>query len=295
MQHAMLKDAMSGGELYDKAYNAYTLHTPTTAQAIQHFFENSAIFSKTSSTGYQKWDPNTQTMQEYLPPHTKNISFVDVPIVDNQDVTETTLSALLNKNDHIKIESYNSHYPPNIYLPQADHSNKNKVIEIDCTSQWSIKLHVNGNKQIISHNTKVYYISNGDSWEPSSELTFIQKPVKQGVPVVTLVGFYDPQNQLKSYIYPALEGSYGMVYNNDTIDTTKPYLAVTLRNGEVKQYQLDQHRFISQLMNKFHINIERRLEPVKAELYVKGQRVSSQHIELTDQPLPTTINGIIQS
>lgn len=48
-------------------------------------------------------------------------------------------------------------------------------------------------------------------------------------------------------------------------------------------------------MNKFHINIERRLEPVKAELYVKGQRVSSQHIELTDQPLPTTINGIIQS
>lgn len=71
MQHAMLKDAMSGGELYDKAYNAYTLHTPTTAQAIQHFFENSAIFSKTSSTGYQKWDPNTQTMQEYLPPHTK--------------------------------------------------------------------------------------------------------------------------------------------------------------------------------------------------------------------------------
>lgn len=86
-----------------------------------------------------------------------------------------------------------------------------------------------------------------------------------------------------------------MVYNNDTIDTTKPYLAVTLRNGEVKQYQLDQHRFISQLMNKFHINIERRLEPVKAELYVKGQRVSSQHIELTDQPLPTTINGIIQS
>ncbi|MEY1389156.1 M66 family metalloprotease [Providencia stuartii] len=295
MQHAMLKDAMSGGELYDKAYNAYTLHTPTTAQAIQHFFENSAIFSKTSSTGYQKWDPNTQTMQEYLPPHAKNISFVDVPIVDNQDVTETTLSALLNKNDHIKIESYNSHYPPNIYLPQADHSNKNKVIEIDCTSQWSIKLHVNGNKQIISHNTKVYYISNGDSWEPSSELTFIQKPVKQGVPVVTLVGFYDPQNQLKSYIYPALEGSYGMVYNNDTIDTTKPYLAVTLRNGEVKQYQLDQHRFISQLMNKFHINIERRLEPVKAELYVKGQRVSSQHIELTDQPLPTTINGIIQS
>ncbi len=39
-----------------------------------------------------------------------------------------------------------------------------------------------------------------------------RKPRLFGVPVVTLVGYYDPDERMPSYIYPALHGAYGFCY-----------------------------------------------------------------------------------
>ncbi|WER20691.1 M66 family metalloprotease [Providencia stuartii] len=294
MQHSMAKDAMSGGEIYDVDYNAYTLHTPASSEAIQQYFENNAVFSKESSTGYKKWNSDTQTMEDFLLPHSLKNIFIEAKIQNGHDVTETQLIDLLNVNDHIKINSYNAHYPPNVYIPKADVTNINKVIEIDCTSQLSIALHVNDQVETIKENTKIYYISNGNTWETHSEYTYSKTPYKQGVPVVTLVGFYDTNNQLKSYIYPALEGSYGMVYDTHTINKTKPYIAVTLADGTKKKYQLDEKQTNKDLMNKFHINIERDLNPIKAELFIDDQLISSRDIALSNLSLNTMVNGIIQ-
>ena len=39
-----------------------------------------------------------------------------------------------------------------------------------------------------------------------------RKPLSQGIPVTTLLGYYDPEQKLKSYIYPALHSAYGNIF-----------------------------------------------------------------------------------
>ena len=69
------------------------------------------------------------------------------------------------------------------------------------------------------------------------------KPIAFGVPVVTIVGYYDPKQELTSYLYPALFGSYGYVYATDTeyIVPGNYVLRVYTKNGNF-DYLLEQTR-----------------------------------------------------
>ncbi|WP_439653156.1 TagA domain-containing protein [Providencia manganoxydans] len=157
-----------------------------------------------------------------------------------------------------------------------------------------MKIHINSDKINIKHGEKLYFKSNGQSWEQLSKVIHSKKPYKQGIPVVTLIGYYDPENQLQHFIAPALEGSYGMVYHPDAENQQGAFLRITLANGQMIDYKLNQSRAVNNKMNKFHINIERKLSPIKAELFIKGKSILTQEIQLDNEELTTTINGITQ-
>ncbi|QQO60924.1 hypothetical protein JI723_11445 [Providencia manganoxydans] len=291
-KHTMTKDAMSGGKPYDSSINAFTLYTPATTQSIQQYFENHIEFNQDSPTGYKKWDPKTQKMEDYQ--LSLNIVKLNIEIKNETNIDQNELNHFFNNNDYLKIHSYNGHYTPNIYIPDATQKNKGNIIEVFRESDYNMKIHVNSDKINIKHGEKLYFKSNGQSWEQLSKVIHSKKPYKQGIPVVTLIGYYDPENQLQNFITPALEGSYGMVYHPDAENQQGAFLRITLANGQMIDYKLNRSRVVNNKMNKFHINIERKLSPIKAELFIKGKSILTQEIQLDNEELTTTINGITQ-
>jgi hypothetical protein len=86
-------------------------------------------------------------------------------------------------------------------------------------------------------------------WDPKSTMKEFngnqqQKvPILYRVPVTTLVGYYDPDStlnrNLQSYIYPAMHGAYGFVYNDDGGSTNNGCkLVVETSNNGVLIYDL---------------------------------------------------------
>jgi len=119
------------------------------------------------------------------------------------------------------------------------------------------------------------------------------------VPVTTILGYYDPDpsRSLESYIYPALHGAYGFVYNDDGGSTAGTSdgceLVVETKNGKVV-YNLDTS-IDSKGMNKFHVNIATEDEPGKAWLYCMNDMLHTRQLEgpKTGGPALTyTVNGI---
>ncbi|MEX5927212.1 TagA domain-containing protein [Providencia hangzhouensis] len=98
---------------------------------------------------------------------------------------------------------------------------------------------------------------------------------------------------MDAYIYPSLYGSYGMVYSHDKkIDTQMPYLEVIFEDGTMTSTNFITSVLNEEMMNKFHVNIERSLNPIKANLYINNKIVHSREVEIKNRLL-TTINGDI--
>ena len=114
-----------------------------------------------------------------------------------------------------------------------------------------------------------------------------RKPIEQGVPVATLVGFYDPQSTLKTYIYPALHGAYGNVFEESTeeeinnISENGCYVTVRNANDEEKKFALKDYRQDADgyYMNKFHINVAENFDPTTVMIHCKNQKVDERTIE----------------
>lgn len=92
------------------------------------------------------------------------------------------------------------------------------------------------------------------------------KPKIFGTAVTTLVGYYDPENKLSSYIYPALHGSYGHVYDFGEVKTGQCWVSVTFADGQVRNIGVEGKRLAPDLMNRFSINVETSLDPVQAQV-----------------------------
>ena len=288
------KDAMAGGSPYDPAYNSYTLYTPFVAAAIQKHLEQKLIFSTESATGFKKWNSTTSQMEDSTF-DCFNFESLQVSSKNGDDIQEKDLEKLLNKNQFIHIKSGNGYHTPNINIPVADESNRNSIIKINSYAEYDSEIYVNKYSEKLKKNDEIYYISNGKSWDKHTEYQYNNKPDKQGIPVVTLIGYYDPENKIKSYIYDPLHGSYGMTYKpNDNISNSKVYLEVIYNNGTRSTHKLSGYRISKNMMNKFHINIERNREPVKTILFIDGKDVCSLDIEIKENKTFTTINGVIQ-
>ena len=96
-------------------------------------------------------------------------------------------------------------------------------------------------------------------------------PIKFHVPVTTIVGYYDPENSgLPSYIYPAMHGALGFVYDGDFDlgeDDCKLLVETNMGQGTVLEYSLSGFLFTSNYMNKFHINVATEDEPYHSSVY----------------------------
>jgi len=95
-------------------------------------------------------------------------------------------------------------------------------------------------------------------------------PKKVGVPVVTLLGGYDPNvGQQKAVLYPAFVSNYGNVYDlaQANISTNECGMDVRFGNGQTDKIALHGSRVQSGYINKFHINLEAARQPQSATLY----------------------------
>ena len=104
------------------------------------------------------------------------------------------------------------------------------------------------------------------------------KPDRIGIPVMTLLGMYDPiqPSEMPSFIYPALYGNWGNVFSPDTLRNSNPELAqsrcsleVTDENGKTYRFPLNDERHDPKVMNQFHINLPASVRYVQAKIVVQ--------------------------
>lgn len=213
----------------------------------------------------------------------------------NEELSPHSLARLLLGYSVLNIAMKDGNWAPSIYIPSASQVNKSRIITVEHHATYNSQLHINGLIIQISAGTKRYFISDGLRWIERVQLRDLSvecPPQASGVPVTTLVGYYDPLGELRSYIYPAMHGAYGFLYHDDNnaLPTTDCQLWVESGN-ETLRFKLASHRFQSNVMNKFHINIAESDRPRTAILVCKGIEVLRQTIEPAKVPLTYTING----
>lgn len=119
-------------------------------------------------------------------------------------------------------------------------------------------------------------------------------PSKYGVPVTTIVGFYDPVNRgLSSYIYPALHGAYGFVYDSDVDDGSYVgcELVVETQSTDTPLVYSLSNLALSSTMNKFHVNIATEDEPYEAAIYCDENLLAFRTLDAPKAPLEYTVTG----
>ena len=131
----------------------------------------------------------------------------------------------------------------------------------------------------------------GETSAPTKDIE--RKPQHSGVPVVTLVGYYDADGQLRSYIYPALHGAYGFCYAADSsiANDAGCQLVVETRTG-VLRFRLADRRLGGRYMNKFHVNVPESLQPRSVSVVSRGRVLDKRPITPVTEKLSVTVNGI---
>ena len=136
--------------------------------------------------------------------------------------------------------------------------------------------------------------SDEDIGDHDANKNYPRQPTVQGVAVSTLLGFYDPQGKIKSYIYPALHGAYGNVFQQSSqkeLDKSPCVATIINDEGEVKKYALKGVRTFNNEMNQFHINVEETFKPKTITLKCNGQTLDSREISKPSKKLIYTVNG----
>jgi hypothetical protein len=296
-------DAMGGGEPPWLSINRFTMYTPYTALKIQKFLESKAIFDKTSSTGFRKWNPQTLQMEEIQFSDSLSNSISANPnqntIVSDSLYTQY-LQGLYDKGaDIVDLNMFDGGWRGVVIVPPAS-ANTGKVLRIKHYATYGSTVTIDGVAMAFNNQTpQKIFQSNGSKWiqlAQFEEPKLVRKPELFGVPVVTIVGFYDPQKTLPSYIYPALHGAYGFVYPSETLDTNSKgcLLQVSTNNGAKRLYKLKAYRLNDNQMNRFQVNIPRSENPRRAEVVCDGQSLDSKDLSPAKDPasLTYTVNGM---
>ncbi len=121
----------------------------------------------------------------------------------------------------------------------------------------------------------------------------LKRPIAFGVPVTTLVGYYDPEPSLTSYVYPALHGSYGFIYRDDSgsLNDQQCQLVVSTNQGE-RRFRLSPVRMQAGSMNKYHVNLPASEQASRAEVRCAGQVLASRQLEGPRTQLQTKVLGL---
>lgn len=113
--------------------------------------------------------------------------------------------------------------------------------------------------------------NSGNVWYNSADGNYL-KPRLFGVPVYTILGGYDPVNQI-GLIYPAAKGNWGNVFNlpqvNTNATTANCWLNVQFASTTQNIALAPQRMNSNSNANKFHINIAQSEAPQQVNLYCR--------------------------
>ena len=282
-------DAMAGGSPFSD-FNRFTLYTPYTTAVIQEFLEGKAVFDADSPTGFRVWNADAGAMVPYA--HTVDVTEKIDADVDSLSVD--TLTSLFAEYDLVRISMRDGRWTKLVTLPPASPANRGRTLKIDQAATYDSFLKLDDKTIKMSRGFKGSYTSDGRRWNEGSgkDQQVSRKPQAFGVPVTTLVGYYDPSNELVSYIYPALHGAYGFVYADDALPASDQacYLEVETRKGTLR-FRLANHRLNPKVMNKFHVNIPESSKPSSVSIVCRGKVVDKQVIAAPDSELTYTVQG----
>ena len=151
---------------------------------------------------------------------------------------------------------------------------------------------------------KYYYIGwdkTAREYKKATEAAFLNsriEPALKGVPVITILGGYDPNSPYNAVLYPYFRANYGNVFTDLFLDTlpddASSYLEITYYNGKATQYVvLSNTRYAGNVINKLHVNIAESDKPDTITLYVnntvKGSTKIDEAVYLTPMPAPVII------
>ncbi|MCU1734558.1 MULTISPECIES: M66 family metalloprotease [unclassified Pseudomonas] len=284
--HSFGTDTMAGGFPMCTPTNGYTLCTPHTHHHIQQFMESKAIFDKTSSTGYLKWNETSKKLEEWGEFHSAAADEFDL----------SSMTRLLNDYRLVEIPLYDNHHAHDVFIPAAAAANKSKGIHVVHYASWGATLRINGTSVPLVRGTVLNYESNGSTWVEVKDFSFnvVRKPAQQGIPVTTLLGYYDPRAGYNNYIFPALHCAYGNSYSADRdveINAAKCYLEVRNANNQTLKFVLRSSRVQATTPNRFHVNVPSSFSPTKAALYRDGGSVWSRNLNPPNGNTRVTITG----
>ena len=292
--HGMFRmgnDAMASGRaMYDD--QRYTLHTPYSMYYIQKNLESKAVFDESSATGFRKWNDQTESMEEYI----HKIDTLEVTTVAPLDGNAEKIAMLFGHYDKVQLNTRNGYWAKDISLPAASSANKGKVFVFESEASYTSNLSVNGESVKIVRGSKHTYVSNGQIWVKDGTYTANKaiKPKAFGVPVTTLVGYYDPQKTLPTYIYQPLHGAFGYTYADDadTLNASDCALEVVKGKGDVLKFRLKNNRQNASAMNKFHVNIARADQPKSASVVCNGTVLDTMAITDPQKDPMFTVQGV---
>jgi hypothetical protein len=269
-------DAMAGGAPLS-GFNRFTLYTPYTAALIQTFLESKAVFDASSPTGFRKWDHQTSRME----PYTHRVELTERISAPPGDLGEERMAELLAEYDLVSVSMQDGRWTRDIRIPAASPANRDRCVTIDQGATYDSFLSVDGRRIKMAKGFKESYTSDGSRWnEGRAQGRWIErKPQAFGVPVTTLVGYYDPRDELIGSIYPPLHGAYGFTYAADDERLTDDdcQLVVDTREG-TRRFRLAGHRFDANVMNKFHVNIAESSRPRSVSIVSRGKVIDKKSI-----------------
>ncbi|RYU67482.1 DUF5011 domain-containing protein [Aliivibrio finisterrensis] len=294
--HMFGKGTMSGGRPLYPEQNAYTLLAPYESSVFQDAMESKANFDLNSPTGYSKWDHETQSMAPWTYSVNDDLGRLLTTISDTDSLHEfgaedTKLQELYATYNLIHFNMGNGYWARDIHLTN-DVSFEGKTAVVESWAGWTAYLHVNGTTISLTTGSKFAYKYTNGEWVEIENDVLNKKveltPSKQGVAVTTLVGYYDPENTLPSYIYPALHGAYGSVYE-DNFSPSSCQLEVMTEDAGVKTYNLYNRRLTTGKMNRFHVNVETALKPYQANVVCNDEVLDSSELAPPKAPLKVSI------
>jgi len=289
------KDAMVGGSPFS-SFNRFTLYTPYVAAIIQRFLEGKAIFDAVSPTGFCQWNASTARMEPYR--HRLDVSRETTAPVE--DLGAEKLTALLAGHDVVKITMGDGNWNKEIHLPPAAAANQGRTVSLEHSAGYNSTLHINDEQVTLSRGFKKSYTSDGKTWREgeSAQPGLTRKPRAFGVPVVTLIGYYDPAGEKPSYIYPALHGAYGFCYADDSssMTGTDAQLMIETASGSVLRFRLSSapltgQRLKGPVMHKFHVNVPEASQPRSVSVISGGKVLVKKAITPVAEKLSFTVHG----
>ena len=109
-------------------------------------------------------------------------------------------------------------------------------------------------------------------------------PTEKGVPVITILGGYDPQSPYNAVLYPYFRANWGNVFASIFKDSLPAdavnYLEITYYGTKPAQYVvLNNSRYSGSIINKLHFNIAESDKPKTISLYVNNTLKGSTTID----------------